>query len=66
MANQMKSVIGEVMDYQVTTEQGDEIDMFFSYKNILARVVNSPILIGTTSSLLKVLGRKAVQLYDGE
>lgn len=66
MANQMKSVIGEVMDYQVTTENGDEIDMFFSYKNILSRIVNSPILIGTTSSLLKIIGQKAVQLYDGE
>lgn len=66
LANQMKSVIGEVMDYSITTESGEEIDMFFSYKSILARVVNSPILIGTTSSLLKIIGNKAVQLYDGE
>ncbi len=64
-ANQLKSVIGEVMDYSVHTESGEVVDGIFSNKGIAARIVNSPYIIGTTSTLLRVLARKAFELYQG-
>ncbi len=47
----------------MTSEYGDEIDAIFGYRSIEARIVLSPIIIGTTSTLLKVIGRNATQLY---
>jgi len=64
-ANQMKSTFGEVMSYPVTTESGTPVDAIFSYRSITARIVTSPIIIGTTTTLLKVIGRRAVALYRG-
>lgn len=64
-ANQLKSVIGEVMDYEMKTESGDEIDAIFGYRSVAARIVTSPIIIGTTTSLLKVIAKKAVEIYKG-
>jgi hypothetical protein len=64
-ANQMKSVISEVMDYKVHTESGQEIDAIFGVRSIMARVVNSPFIIGTTTTLLKKIAEKAVQIYKG-
>lgn len=65
VANQMKSVIGEVMDYSLTTATGEPIDLVFSQRSIDKRVVLSPIIIGTTTTLLKLIGKKAVEIYRG-
>lgn len=62
-ASQMKSVIGQVMDYEMYTESGEKIDAVFGFRSIMARIVNSPVLIATTTTLLKVIGRKAVEIY---
>lgn len=64
-ANQMKSVIGEVMNYKMTTEDGEEIDAVFGYRSILNRVVNSPFILGTSITLLKLIGKNAVKIYRG-
>jgi len=64
-ANQMKSVFSEVLDYDMHTESGDKIDAIFGYKSIMARIVLSPFIIGTTTTLLKVIGKKACQIYRG-
>jgi len=64
-ANQMKSVIGEVMDYDTHTESGEKIDAIFGYRSIAARIVLSPLMIGTTTTLLKIIGKQAVKLYRG-
>ncbi len=61
--NQLKSVIGEVINYDMTTESGDTIDAVFGYRSIAARIVNSPIIMGTTITLLKVIANKAVGIY---
>lgn len=63
IANQMKSVIGEVMDYTVRTENGDTVDGIFGFRSIYARIVLSPILIGTTATLMRVIAKKAVALF---
>jgi ASC-1-like (ASCH) protein len=64
-ANQMKSVVGEVMDYDVHTESGERIDAIFGFRSIMARVVNSPFIIGTTTTLLRKVAEKAVKVYKG-
>jgi hypothetical protein len=65
-ANQLKSVFGEVMDYDMTTESGEKIDAVFGQKSVDARIVLSPEIIGTTTTLLRVIAKRAVQLYNGD
>lgn len=64
-ANQLKSVIGEVIDYSMHTESGEAIDAIYSNRGVAARIVNSPYIIGTTSTLLRVIAKKAFELYKG-
>jgi hypothetical protein len=64
--NQMKTIFSEVMDYTMTTESGKVIDAVFGQKSIDDRIVNSAIVIGTTNSLLDVVGKKAVEIYKGK
>lgn len=64
-ANQLKSVVGEVMDYDVHTEAGEKIDAIFGERSIAARIVHSPKIIGTTITLLKVVAQQAVKMYKG-
>lgn len=65
-ANQMKSVISDVFTENIVTESGKKIDAVFSYKGILNRIVNSPILIGTTNRLLKHVSKQASDIYFNE
>ena len=60
--NQLKFTIGSVFE-DIQTERGEEVDATFGFISIQNRIVNSPNLIGTTSSLIKVLQDKAVKMY---
>lgn len=62
-ANQMKTVFGEVLAGEVKTESGKAIDAIFGQKSIADRIVLSPELIGTTTVLLDVIGKKALAAY---
>ena len=62
-ANQMKSVFGKVFNNDITTESGVEIGAIFGMRSIFNRIVNSPVLIGTTTTLLDKIGSKACDLY---
>jgi hypothetical protein len=62
-SNQLKAVIGEVYNYSVRTESGNSIEAIFGEKSINARIVTSPLIIGTTTTLLKLLAKRAVELY---
>lgn len=64
--NQMKTVCGRVMSQEITTESGEIIDAVFGYQSISNRIVNSPFVIGTTNTLLKVISKKAVEIYKGK
>jgi hypothetical protein len=64
-ANQMKTVFGEVIDYPMHTQNGEEIDAVFGFRSISARVVLSPLIIGTTTTLLKQVAKKAIDIYEG-
>lgn len=61
--NQMKTVFGQVMSNEITTESGKVIDAIFGQKSIDDRIVLSPSVIGTTTTLLDVIAKKAVAAY---
>lgn len=61
--NQMKTVFGQVMTGEVTTETGKVIDAIFGQKSIQDRIVLSPEIIGTTTTLLDVIAKKAIAAY---
>lgn len=65
-ANQLKSVIGEVMDYSMHTDTGEKVLAVFGMRSIYARVVTSPILIATTNTLLMKIGEKASKIYRSQ
>lgn len=62
----MKSVFGEVIDYDIKTESGESVDSVFGYTSIAARIVLSPVVIGTTTSLLKLIAKQAIDIYEGK
>ena len=57
----MKTVCGRVMSQEITTESGEIIDAVFGYQSISNRIVNSPFVIGTTNTLLKVISKKPLR-----
>lgn len=61
--NQMKTVFGEVLPGDVVTESGLVVDAIFGAKSIADRIVTSPEVIGTTTTLLDVLAKKALKAY---
>ena len=61
--NQMKTVFGEVLDEPIITEHGEEVDAVFGAKSVDDRIVLSPHIIGTTTTLLRLIGEKAYALY---
>jgi hypothetical protein len=62
---QMKSVLSDVFSNKMVTESGVKIDATFSYKSVLNRSVNSPILAGMTNRLLKHVSTQVADVYFG-
>ncbi len=62
-ANQLKTVIGRVFNDNVRTESGLPIDAIFGAKSLAARIVTSPYLIGTTTTLLIEATKRVVRAY---
>lgn len=63
-ASQLKSVVGNVMSEQLFDESGREVDALFGFRGIYNRVTVSPILMGTTNTLMLKLGQMAVEAYN--
>ena len=63
--NQLKTVFGEIMEHDLLTESGVKVDAVFGATSIANRIVSSPDIIGTTTTLLKVIARKAAEIYRG-
>lgn len=61
--NQMKTIFGRVMSGRNQTVSGEDLDAIFSYTSFSNRICLSPELIGTTTTLLKVLSKKVVEAY---
>lgn len=53
------------MDYPVTAKNGIEIDAIFGAKSIFDRIVPSPFLIGTTTTLLGIIGKNTAKIFKG-
>ncbi len=62
-SNQLKSVVSEVLDNDLVTEDGQVIDAVFGSRSISDRIVLSPYIIGTTNELLEVVAKRAIQAY---
>jgi len=63
LANQLKFTVGTVADYEMTTESGEPIDLWFGIRSVSARIVNSAYLMGTTASTLDALKNLMVKTY---
>jgi len=63
VGHQLKSVIGEQLESTMTTEKGEEVDLVFGERSKLARITNSADILGTTNTLLLLIGKKAVDIY---
>lgn len=62
--NQLKTVFGRVYSDDVRTESGVQIDAIFGALSVDNRIVMSPYIIGTTATLLNVIAKEAVKLYE--
>lgn len=64
-ANQLKSTVGETMDYTIKSESGLAVDALFGGRSVIKRIVNSCAINGTTIGVLQALEEKMIQLYEG-
>ncbi len=63
-ANQMKSVVGKVINEDVYTEEGEKVDAIFGSRSVAARIVTSPYIIGTATTILKKIASMAVEMFE--
>jgi len=62
-ANQMKTTCGRVMTGINRCKDGTDIDAIFAYESMSNRIVESPEVIGTTNTLLRVIGNRFAEIY---
>ena len=62
-SNQCKFTVGSIFTNECRTEDGTEVLGTFGFTSILHRIVNSPILIGTTGMLIEKIEEKIVDMY---
>lgn len=63
-ALQLKTTVSRRLIGKNETESGRPIDAWFGYQSISNRIVKSPELLGTTSSLLRLATKRALEAYD--
>lgn len=61
--NQAKSVICNTWPGTILTESGDEVDGKFGYIGIIGRIINSPIIMGTSNRLLRLYSTRVANAY---
>lgn len=62
-SNQLKTVVGRVEPRPILTESGVEVDAIFGSTSVYDRIVNSAFINGTTNTLLKVISKRAAEIY---
>lgn len=62
-SSQLKTTFARVMTGVNKTESGTPVDAIFGYRSINDRIVNSAAIIGTTNTLLRLVGELAVKAY---
>ena len=60
--NQLKTVFGEVFPGEVHTESNVVIDAIFGQKSVDDRIVGSPGIIGSSTALLRHVGKTAARM----
>jgi hypothetical protein len=63
LGHQLKYTIGSVTPTKYTTEDGRDIDIIFSGRAAEARVVSSPILMGSTNLILDKADKDILDIY---
>lgn len=63
-SNQLKSTVGETMEYKMTTESGLPVDALFGGRSAIKRIVNSYAINGTATGVLQALEQKMIELYE--
>jgi hypothetical protein len=66
VGNQLKNTVGLIVDYPIKTEDGRDVDGMFSNRALMARIVNSPYLMGTTCALLRIVTENVLKMYYGD
>jgi hypothetical protein len=61
--NQLKTVFGKILTDDIKSESGVVIDAIFGWKSVDDRIVNSPKVIATTTTLLKVMSKNVAKAY---
>lgn len=65
-ANQAKTVVGEVFEYDmIGTESGETVDATIASVSFIYRVIESPYLLGTTARLSSLYTKELVKAYFG-
>lgn len=63
-ANQLKTTVGEEMEFDMKTESGIKVDAIFGGRSALKRIVNSYALIGTTTGILQTAAEHMVRIWE--
>lgn len=63
MGGQLKTTVGEILDYNITSEDGREIEYLFSTRAVNARIVESVYTVGTASTLLREVGKNIAREF---
>ena len=66
LGNNLKSVTSRVLQGTHETKSGTPIDMIFAYQSISNRIALATEIIGTTNTVLGVISKQALALYEGE
>lgn len=64
VSNQLKATVGRVWNTETVSEDGQPVDVFFSYQSVDNRIVGSPEIIGTTATILIELGKRVIDVYN--
>lgn len=62
----LKTVSGKIYSHLYETVNGLPIDGDFSYKGIMARIVDSPVYEGIANMIVRQVGLNACKVYEGE
>lgn len=62
----LKTVSGKIYSTRYHTVNGLDIDGDFSYKGVLARIVESPVYAGICNMMVRQIGLNGVKIYNGD
>ena len=64
-ANQLKTTVGEEMNFEMVSESGIKIDAMFGGRSAIKRIVNSYALIGTATGNLQKAQEHMLRMWEG-